>query len=140
MKKLIYSKQFPGLDKLDVRGDELSEAYSETVEMEKDELMYVHLPERREFGEKFIERAKAIAGKYKFDIKIYADLSEIEVYLSFDRQPTHSDFPHLIGMAEEISFHAGANRKEFTICLKYYICEVYHKGKKIIPYPGVQAF
>ena len=136
MKKLIYSKRYPDPDEIGFSEGERPEVCSEAVEIAEDELMYVHRPERREFGEKFIERAKAIAKKYEFNIKIYADLSEIEVCLSFDsRPPMHSDFTHFLGMAEDISFRAKAYGKEFMICLTYYICEVYHKGEKIIPYP-----
>lgn len=135
MKKLIYSKRYPDPDEIGFSGGELPEVGGEKVEMAEDELMYIHLPERREYGEEFIERAKAIARKYRFDIRIYSDLNEIEVCLSLDRQPARSDFTRFIGMAEEISFRGGENGKEFMICLTYYICEVYHKGKKIIPCP-----
>ncbi len=135
MKELIYSKQFPDLDKFDVAGEELFEAYMETVERTKDEFMYVQIPERAASGEKFIECAKAIADKYEYDIDIYSGFGEIEVQLSFDHQLTYSDFPHFIGMADDISIHAGVNGREFTVCLAYYTCEVYRNGKKIIPYP-----
>ena len=133
MKELIYSKQFPDLDKFDVADEELLEAFMETVEKTKDEFMYVNLPERAVIGEKFIECAKAIADKYEYDIEIYSNPDEIEVYLSFDHQLTYSDFPHFIGMADDISIHAGVNGREFTICLAYYTSEVYRNGIKIIP-------
>ena len=135
MKELIYSKQLPDLDELDVSEHELFEAFSEVVEKTKDEFTFVCLPERAAVGEKFIERAKAIADKYEYDIEIYFDLSGIEVYLSFDHQLTYSDFPHFIGMADDISIHAGVNGREFTVCLTYYTCEIYRNGEKIIPCP-----
>lgn len=134
MKKLIYSKQFPDLDELDVSGDELLEAFGEVLEDTKNEFMFVHIPERAARGEEFVERAKAIADKYEYDIEIYCDPREIEVILSFDHQLTYSDFPRFIGMADDISIHAGVNGREFTLCLVYFTCEVYRRGKKVIPY------
>lgn len=139
MKELIYCKQFPDLDELNVSDGELLEAFSEIAERTKDEFMTVHLPERAASGEKFIERAKAIADKYEYDIEIYSDQNEIEVYISFDHQLTYSDFPRFIGMADDISIHAGVSGREFTICLTYFTCEVYRNGKKVIPYPDAET-
>lgn len=139
MKELIYSRQFPDLDGLDVSEAELLEVFNEVAEKTKDEFMFVDLPEREVLGKKFIERAKAIADKYEYDIEIYSNLSEIEVNLSFDHQLTYSDFPRFIGMADDISIHADVNGREFTICLTYFTCEVYRNGKKVIPYPDAEA-
>ena len=138
MKELIYSKEFPDDDEpddLDITSEEFTDVFNETSERVIKELIYVPIPGREEIAKIFFLKAVELSNRYKYDIKDYTAFGGMEVYLSFDHQLTYSDFPHLIGMADDISIHSGVNGREFTVCLTFYTHEIYRNGKRVLPAP-----
>lgn len=142
MKELIYSKEFPDDDEpddLDVTSEEFINVFNETSERVIKELIYVPIPGREETAKIFFLKAVELSNRYKYDIKVYTAFGGMEVYLSFDHQLTYTDFPYLIGMADDISFYSGTFGREFTILLTFYTCEIYRNGKRVLPEPENDA-
>ncbi len=133
MKKLIYSKKYPESEELKVPPEVLLGAFAEAAERLCDELVYILLPCRMAFKEKYIEYAKEFAEKYEYDIEIYEARGGVELNLSFDHQFTFGEFNNLIGMSDDISISSGIKGREFTVSLTYYTHAIYRDGKKLLP-------